>query len=97
MSFQEWPKWVNGRPAGDAAEALLLLSHQPSCGIHATEIVEQAPPKQPLLRPRHPEHELKCSCGGITPSGAALKAAGIDPLDHDASGRKGGSKPKNRA
>ena len=99
MAFNEWPKWVNGREAADADAARVLLSHKQDCGIHATDIVPQRPPQQPLTRLRHPDHERACTCGGVQPSDAALKAANIprDPLDHDGDGRKGGSKPRAKA
>lgn len=102
---QEWPKWIAGRIAKDRDEARVLLSHTAECGIHATVIVEGARPGAQRLRSQHPDHVLKCTCGGVKPTAADLEAAGLgrgrfngaDPakFDHDGDGLPGGSEKKS--
>lgn len=92
----EWPKWVNGRIARSPAEAEGLLSHAQDCDIHTTIITGKG-----LWRPRHPDHELKCTCGGVTPTEEDRAAAGIGrgpfngadsaKFDHDGDKKAGGS------
>jgi hypothetical protein len=90
----EWPKWVNGRIAHSPVEAEGLLSHAQDCGIHTTIITGNG-----LFRPRHPDHPLACTCGGVVPTDADLEAAGLSrfngapaaAFDHDQDGKPGGA------